>query len=134
MSKYKVEWNKDPIKAVDKAKDKALYAGGVFLHQEMSLRCEVDTGYLRNSISFAIENSQFGLNSSSGESANTSDGIEQAGENEVRIGTGANYAQWVEFGTSFHETLPKRFIRPAYDNNITRIKKLFSEMYESELR
>lgn len=66
--------------------------------------CPVDTGRLRNSITFYTE------------------------DNAVHIGTNVEYAQFVEEGTSKQK--PKPYLKPAVENHLDQYRQIL----EDELR
>lgn len=85
------------LKASEKA---ALTAIGAFVESEAKVRTPVDTGNLRDSITYRVNE----------------------GEKNVAIGTNAEYAQWVEKGSSRSSAQP--FLTPAVESNTSRIQEL----------
>jgi HK97 gp10 family phage protein len=94
------------IKEVDKGK--ALLAGAFTLQKYSMENTPVKTGFLRNSH----------------ESRQTGDGA------EVRVN--ANYAFYVEFGTSRMGAKP--FIRPAMDEHMQEIVNAVAEQVEKDIQ
>jgi HK97 gp10 family phage protein len=72
----------------------------------------VDTGILVNSINTELVSSS-------------------ASEAWSQVGTGVEYAEWLEFGTSRIEKRP--FMRPAYDNNEAKIKDTIRKFAKQQI-
>ena len=49
----------------------------------------------------------------------------------VQVGTGVEYAEWLEFGTSKMAARP--FMRPAYDNNEAKIKDIIRKFAKQNI-
>lgn len=101
------KWDK-VRKNIDDATEKALDMVGVFVEGEAVIRCPVDTGNLRGSITHKVR------------------------ENKVVVGTNVEYAPYVEFGTYKAKAQP--YLRPAVDKNRSKIKTLFNEVYKKALK
>jgi len=99
------ESNKNEVeKEIEKAIKRALEGVGSFLHAEASLRAPVDTGMLRSSINYSVDEP----------------------EKTVRYGTNVEYAIYVEKGTYKQKAQP--FLSPAANENIGEINKLIGEL------
>ena len=117
---------KTVLESIDKALTKGLEAVGMKAETYAKKDCPVDTGLLRNSITYALsgemphvkEYRAYRRNESERKAdrnraiysyTGTAPGI--AGEKSVYIGTNVEYAPYVEFGTSRQRAQP--FLRPA---------------------
>ena len=90
------------IKSYEAKANRALKVIGVFLVGDAKLRCVVDTGNLKNSITDDYENLVVG------------------------VGSVVEYAPAVELGTE--NQVAKPFLKPALDENHADIQKLFTKM------
>jgi HK97 gp10 family phage protein len=95
---------KEVLAALLNAEKRALTAVGEFAEGEAKVRAAVDTGNMRDSIGYIVNES----------------------EKTVSYGTNAEYAYWVEKGTSKSKAQP--FITPAREENTGRITSLIAEM------
>lgn len=119
----------------DKAIDIALRQCGEFLVNEAKKRCPVDTGILRNSISYEVDG------------------------DTLIVGTNLYYAPYVELGTglfavngdgrqvvpwayldqegNWHATKgqhPQPYLKPSLDDNKAGIVKLFYDKFSEEMK
>lgn len=102
-------WNGDRVIAsVNDKKKQALTAGATIVEAEAKVRAPVDTGQLRNSISYEV------------------------GESEAKIGTIVDYAVYVEYGTSRQR--PQPYLRPAIDENTDKIKQVMTDILKGAFR
>jgi len=92
----------------------------------------VDTGRLRNSITFVTENAQGSPNTQSGAKAKTEDyaphGVPAMGE--VYIGTNVEYAQYIELGA--RGRAPRPFLKNAILKS--EYKEKYSQIYTEGLK
>lgn len=79
--------------------ERSLEESGNLVENGAALRCPVDTGNLRNSLTHQVNG------------------------DTVEIGTGVEYAGYVELGTSKMGERP--YLRPALENNVDMIRKIF---------
>lgn len=102
---YELTNNSDAIRrAVDDAIQIAFEKIGMMVETHAKVYCPVDTGRLRNSITYRV------------------------GEKKVTIGSAVEYAPYVEFGTSRHPQ-PQAFLRPAIENHIEDYREtIFNEL------
>ena len=99
----KSEFNKDKVLSkIQENKLKTLEAIGLFVEGDAKLRCPVDTGNLRSSITHVTD------------------------EEKTTIGTNVEYAIWQEKGSSRTKAQP--FLTPAVENNKGTIQKIVKEM------
>lgn len=109
---FKLTDNSEEVKsAMEKAIARGLEEIGLTAEAYAKLKCPVDTGRLRNSISHDVR------------------------DKEVYIGTNVEYAPYVEMGTSYVETGTSRtkaqpFLKPAATEHSDEYKKII----ETELR
>ena len=138
---------KEAIEAKNAAVKKALYAVGMHLEGEAKEELEntprrIDTGLLRNSITFALSGEAPNIKtysgdnpSRSGQSAEIPSGSysgkapnDPINEQAVYIGSNVEYAVYVHEGTQRMD--PNRFLKNAVEKNISQIK----EYMEQELK
>ena len=96
-------------------------------HADGSVRPNVDTGRLRNSITYATSTKH-----SSGQDPAEPEDWELKGavtEGEVIIGTNVEYGPFVEMGTS--RSRPYPFLKPALENNKATLKKILEDTLKS---
>lgn len=86
---------------VEKNLEKSLGYGARLIEKSAKLKCPVDTGRLRLSIS-----------------------VDQKKLTAI-IGTNVEYAPHIEYGTKYQRAQP--FLRPAYDENIDELLELVAE-------
>jgi len=105
MSVFFVSGFEKKRKEVAGATAAALRAVGVFVKGEYVVRlgAHVRTGYLRGSADFKVLD-----------------------DKAVRVGASADYAAFLEFGTSRMRAWP--CLRPALDDNADKIQALFKEV------
>lgn len=133
----------NPDDKINKAIEKALVmAGGIIesaAKEQLTANGSVDTGLLRNSITYALG----GEYPETAEYANNAGATDKAGrkitekvgtyeqpapqdtgsQRTVYVGTNVEYAPYVELGTSRMNAKP--YLRPAAENNRKKIEKAF---------
>lgn len=116
-----IDNSKEVIAAMNEQVEAAMVAIGLFLEGEAKIQIandpkRIDTGRLRNSISFATHTKQHS------EADSPQDGNPNATPEEktVYIGTNVEYAPYVHEGTS--RMLPNHFLRNAVNQNINQCK------------
>lgn len=141
--------NSDLIKdALEEQLEQALTAIGIAAETHAKENCPVDTGRLRNSITFALAGQ--GANSpiyranfaryktKTGKTAIRRKGLKSytykgkapnvgGNEHAVYIGTNVEYGQFIEFGTSRMKARP--FLRPAVANHTEEYKNLVKQAF-----
>lgn len=128
---------------VDKALEAALEAIGIHLEGEAKEELEnsphrVDTGLLRNSITYALDGEAPAISAYSGDKPSKYTGkMPQSGSysgnapkeggkgRSVMIGTNVEYAIYVHEGTS--QMSPNRFLKNAYERNKDQISEYFKK-------
>lgn len=129
------------LKDVDKALDRALEAIGIHIEGEAKEELEnsprrIDTGLLRNSITYALDGEPAATTTYHADNPNrngsTSIGSysgtapkEGGKSRSVMIGTNVEYGIYVHEGTS--RMSPNRFLKNAADRNQDQIKKYIEE-------
>lgn len=97
--------------------------------------CPVDTGRLRNSITYAIKDKQGQANTNSGETANRED-YEKRSEpekNTMYLGTNVEYAEIQEFGDTIdHVNGKAHFLRDAVATHSSRFKSIMQSALEDK--
>ena len=88
------------IKAITESKKDILDTIGAFVEAEAKLRTPVDTGTLRRSINFVVDE----------------------GESSVTIGTNVEYSSYVEKGSSKQKAQP--FLTPAIEENLIKLQEI----------
>lgn len=112
--KYK-DNSKEILSQLEKKIQNGLFAIGSTAEGYAKDGCPVDTGRLRNSITFATSGH------SSSDIKSTPD------DTEVVIGTNVNYAKYVELGEyQQHKTGAAHFLRNAIQNHINEYEKLLN--------
>lgn len=114
--------------ALKQAIAKALEEIGIAAHGYATKLCRVDTGRLRNSITWATSARYNGYNQFGGDpksGGQKADGTEytpygKAEENEVWLGTNVEYARHVEQSV-------KAFIKPAIENHIGKYRQIIQQ-------
>lgn len=128
----------------------ALEAVGLQAEGDAKMKCPVDTGYLRNSITHAVAGNETSIRDyksnnihadtkatrkagTAGKSVAVREGsysgtVGTDGEMAVYIGSNVEYAPYVEYGTSHSEAQP--FLRPAIEGNIREYEEIFTEQLE----
>lgn len=121
-------------KAIEEVAEKVLTMWGMEAESAAKKRAPVDTGLLRNSITYAIAGgmpAQTTYKADKGDGAGSYTGQAQEDRNgprHVYIGTNVEYAMAQEVG-SFKDG-PHAFLRPAIEEN----KDHFREILEGELK
>ena len=96
------------IKAVEDASRAALSSAALVVLGDAILRCPVDTGNLRSSLTWEIE------------------------RDAALVGTNVEYAPAVEIGTSQQEAQP--YLKLALDDNLAAIDRVVSKSIDRYLR
>ena len=109
-------------KAMEQAKKRALEKVGMFVETGAKKLAPVDTGRLRNSITFSTEKDYGSYSYQDNDGNSYTQQMPKADKNEVIIGTAVEYAPFVELGTSKANAQP--YLRPAIDNNKDTINKI----------
>ena len=97
------DYTKVILKDYDTREKLALNLAADLVLAQAKLNTPVDTGLLRNSET------------------------KQVIEKKALVGTNIEYAPNVEFGTSKQRAKP--YLRPALDNNVRNIKKIFKDLF-----
>lgn len=122
---------------LDEAIDRALEAVGMAASDYAAANCPVDTGLLRNSITYALHGKEAAI--SSYESSETSkrtgktvkkktgsySGTAPDGEKAVFVGSNVEYAAYVEMGASGRT--PQPFLKPAIMDHKDEYKRLVED-------
>lgn len=87
----------------------ALTAAALYVEGQAKIKAPIDTGFLRNSI-----------------------GVGQVTANFALVGTNANYASYVEEGTTRMEARP--YMRPALTHNAQRLSEIVRSVLEMRAR
>lgn len=93
----------DVMRKYREAQGRALQAVGVFVNGEAVVRCPVDTGNLRSSITHVV------------------------GDDHVIIGSNVDYAPYVELGTQHQVAQP--YLYPAVVENRSRLESLVRQYF-----
>lgn len=113
-------------KATKEAIEQALQKIGMAAVRFATAKCPVDTGRLRNSITYITKNKSGGSSYSDnkGNSFNNSLSV-SADEGEVWVGTNVEYARYVEYGTRGRSGKP--FLRSAIKDHTDFYNKLVQD-------
>jgi HK97 gp10 family phage protein len=149
--KIKNDETETVLQALDVRIKRALEAVGAQAENYAKMKCPVDTGLLRNSITHALSgqpaaaktyHSKYGSNRTAkgnrrlATSKNAgsvgfgtySGTIGSSDEDAVYIGTNVEYAPYVELGTQ--GTDPQPFLKPAVANHIPMYKRMIKDFLE----
>lgn len=131
MAKVKIVKNNIPevLNEVEKRKHKILEMIGAKAEGYVKALTPVDTGLLRNSITYAVGGESPSISEysdNSGEVKGTYSGTEgEKGDGCVYIGTNVEYAPYVEFNEKAnHPTGKAHFLRDGIQNNMNEFKKI----------
>ena len=123
---------KDCLSELDQASERALFICGgkaeSYAKQNLTDNGSVDTGLLRNSITFARGGQKANTSSYAASKGGVSGSYsgtapsDKSGEKSVYIGTNVEYAPYVELGTV--RTRAKPYLRPAAENHGEEYKKI----------
>lgn len=115
---------KEIIKEKNEAVEKAMVSCGLIMERYAQDLCPVQTGRLRNSITFATEKYH---SSGGGSPAKAEDkalhGTPEVGS--VYIGTNVEYAPYVELGSSKRK--PKPYLKPSIQNHLNEYKDIIEK-------
>ena len=122
----------DVLTELDNATDQALTIIGLRAERHAKAICPVDTGRLRNSISYATSKAQGGMNQNQGKNADSEDYEmhDVPAENTVVLGTNVSYAVNIELGGS--KGAPQGFLRPALANHLPEYEKIARSVLKGE--
>jgi len=130
-----LKWNGDEVKRkIREITPKVLEVGAIVIHGQVVMDTPVDTGLLKNSLSYSIESRQEGLNSDPGDvKADPSDGVPiNASSDEIWIGTNVDYAGYIEMGTSRMEAQP--FFSTGFAHSKNKAKKAMQESFKNLMK
>lgn len=121
------------LNALEKAKRRGLVAIGLAAEGHAKRATPVDTGRLRNSITYALAGEQTHVESYKARKGGkdretyTYDGNApgKKGEDAVYIGSNVEYAPYVELGTSKMAARP--FLKPAATEHTSEYKRLYED-------
>lgn len=130
--KASVAWNGDKaISDFDKATIKSLTAGAILVRGRAVDITPVDTGLLRNSITYVVSGSlkNFPESVSHGSEVKLGGGVAvRPKKGQAFIGTVVVYGPDVEFGGRFTAAQP--FLLPAYLDSLQDIQDIFTTFYK----
>lgn len=140
-----ISYKRDVENATEKAMRKAARMIGGSISGHAIDACPVDTGLLRNSITFALGGEAPNImNYKSNDTDKNGNPIEPKegkydgeaqkdsdGEITVYVGTNVQYAPYQELGTIKMDARP--FLRPAFENNETEIEQIIAKCF-TEIR
>lgn len=137
MSSVKViDYSVHVLKKTEEAMKKTAQMLGMAIETNAKQLSPVDTGLLRNSITYAVggqspanptytDNSGAVIGHYEGTATNDSDG-----EVTVTVGTNVNYAPYQELGhftVNGNWVAPQAFLRPAIQNNMNQIAQIIEQ-------
>lgn len=110
--------------------EQALTAIGLTAESYAKADCPVDTGRLRNSITFALAGEEANIKEYKDDNENTytysgTAPSDKKGERSVFIGTNVEYADFIEAGTK--RMKPRPYLRPAATNHTEEYKNLVKQ-------
>lgn len=136
MADFKLIDNSDKVlKAMEEQIALGLEGIGVDA-QDFAVRdCPVDTGRLRNSITYAIKDSQGQPNTQPKEKAEPEDYAThgEPEKNTMYLGTNVEYASVIEYGDTIeHENGKAHFLRDAVTDHQDRYRKIMQTALEGK--
>jgi HK97 gp10 family phage protein len=131
----------DLTDALEEDIDATLEAVGSYVSGGAAMRAPVDTGLLRNSLTYAIAGEPPAKSTYKADRANEKGEIKTSsyngsttkvsGEKAVYIGTNVEYAAYQELGTS--KTKKQPFLKPTIENDLSQIEKMIKAGIKGEL-
>jgi HK97 gp10 family phage protein len=122
------------LSALEKAKRNGLKAIGITAEAHAKKNTPVDTGRLRNSITFAVSGESANISSYSGDNGEEGGSYSGAAPNDkdksVYIGTNVEYAQFVELGSRGRQGV--HFLQKAATEHKGEYKKLLEDAMKSQ--
>ena len=137
MASVEVVSHKESVlRATEKALKKAARMIGGSMSGHAVEGCPVDTGLLKNSITFALGGEAPAITDYTSDDKGDGRGVTEGhydgqapadddGEITVYVGTNVEYAPYQELGTSRMDARP--FLRPAFENNRDEIRQIIEE-------
>ena len=129
MSNFKMTSHKDEVlDELDIKVEIALEMVGLEAEKYAKMKCTVDTGLLRNSITHALDGETTAISEYQDNAGKQSGSYKgnvpkvSSGKRAVFIGTNVEYAPYVEFGTSKQD--PQPYLKPAVTNHVDEYKKI----------
>lgn len=120
--------SEEVLKELSEAVERALVAVGAQAQNYASMLCPVDTGRLRDSITYATRQEA----STVGSKAKSEDAVPPPNrDNAVNIGTRVEYAIYQETGSYKHETGMSPFLRPAIENHLNEYRTIIEEQLKN---
>lgn len=120
----------DVIKAIERATEQGLTTGAEWIEGDAKRKItenkSVDTGRLRGSLTYSVSGGLIQGFEPVPESM-PDDPVRKSTKKSALIGTNVYYGKFVEFGTE--KAKGKPFLRPAFDQNVSKIKALFRGLY-----
>lgn len=142
---FKNDRRKEIVNVKNNAIERALTAVGMQGEGYAKIKCPVQTGLLRNSITFAVNGSSPNATSYSANKPSSKNGEVKTGSYEgnfsnskdstnqsVYIGTNVEYATFVEFGTSKRKAKP--FLKPAASEHADEYKAIFKKVLHDNIK
>lgn len=122
------------LSALEKAKRNGLKAIGITAEAHAKKNTPVDTGRLRNSITFAVSGESANISAYSGDNGEEGGSYSGAAPNDkdmsVYIGTNVEYAQFVELGSRGRQGV--HFLQKAATEHKDEYKKLLEDAMKSQ--
>lgn len=118
----------DALEKICSLRDIALMESAIVVEGECIVRCPVDTGHLRGSISRKV-----GLSKGEVRGSSKNDGIEGSPHTgEALIGTNVSYAPHVEYGTKYQKA--QSFMRTGAVASEPKIRQVFIQRLGQEVK
>lgn len=117
------------LEKVAEAVDLALEECGSECERYAKMKCPVDTGLLRNSVTYAVHGhspAETSYKADSGGRTGSYSGSAPDGEQCVYVGTNVEYSAYVEMGSSKHKD-PKPFLKPALQDHMGKYKSIIQK-------
>ena len=126
------------LRKVHEAMEKAAKMIGGTVESHAKEYCPVDTGLLRNSITYALDGmpaNTAGYTDNSGNGAGSYEGTmpQSSGDDQVTVYVGTNvyYAPYQELGAPAINLPAQPYLRPAFENHTDEIKQIIKMNMQS---
>lgn len=134
MAKFHIEdHTAEVIKAKNEAVERALTAIGLQAVGYAIMKAPVDTGLLRNSLTFALNGKSPQIDHYKADKGNEHGAYKGTAPDEgdaVYIGTNVEYAPYVEFGTRL--TKAQEFLKPAVLDHLDEYERIAEKSLKGE--
>lgn len=132
----RIKWNGQQLqKAVERGKSLGLEVAAIKVHEAAVVEAtkSVDTGRLRGSIAYAVENERAKAPQPKSINSKAEDSNIRSTKDTATIGTNVEYALKIEYGGSVKQGA-EGFLRPALDKIQPDLNKIFQQYVSQEVK